>query len=294
MGIYCFFLDLFFLFLLLDLIQLYNFSVKNFWFIDFFPEEFYFKNKDVLYGYGYNYYYLILLLFVLSYLLITVFSWWYTIIDESDHLFSYSDKVSKNLRMGFYLFLCSEIMFFFPFFWAFFAFSLSPDFELGVVWPPQYINVIQWYGLPLLNTIILLTSSISVTWSHGAILSKNLNEYYISIFITILLGCLFLDTQLFEYKNAMFSIENTSFGTVFYSLTGLHGCHVLLGTVGLIFAFYRGHSIYKKKPFNNHYISYYINDFNGFLFTSYYWHFVDIVLLFLYFVVYIWGSIVSV
>jgi heme/copper-type cytochrome/quinol oxidase subunit 3 len=202
--------------------------------------------------------------------------------------------VQKGLRLGFILFIISEIMFFFSFFWAFFHSSVSPSIWIGAVWPPIGIQTINPWALPLLNTIILLSSGITVTWAHKAILCPGyivnipegeiIRQNYRKVVImglvsTILLGLFFTNIQLFEYKHANFSINDGIYGSVFYLLTGFHGFHVLIGTIFLFICLLR-HIAYHFT--SDHHL--------GLEMAIWYWHFVDIVWIFLFIFVYVWGA----
>ena len=208
-----------------------------------------------------------------------LFSWSKDIIIESTFLGYHTNIIIQTLKIGFILFILSEIFFFLSFFWTFFHSSLSPSIEIGTLWPPIGINPLNPLSIPLLNTILLLSSGITVTWSHYALISSNYKETLTSLLITITLGITFTLFQLFEYNQATFSFACSIYGSIFYLLTGFHGFHVLVGTLLLIICYYR--------------ITYYhftTSHHLGFITTSWYWHFVDIIWLFLYIIVYWWGS----
>jgi heme/copper-type cytochrome/quinol oxidase subunit 3 len=178
------------------------------------------------------------------------------------------------------LFLVSEVMFFFALFWTFFHSSLSPDIGIGGIWPPKGINIIPYYQLPLLNTIILLTSGASITWSHLLFTAgerKILVSYPLAL--TILHGFIFTFVQGYEYVHASFTISDSIYGSIFYLITGFHGFHVILGTVALIIAYLR--LVHGSFTISNHL---------GLIFAIWYWHFVDVIWIFLYIIVYWWGS----
>jgi heme/copper-type cytochrome/quinol oxidase subunit 3 len=147
--------------------------------------------------------------------------------------------VQSGLRFGMILFIISEIMFFFAFFWAFFHVSLVPSIFIGAVWPPIGIKVLSPWGLPLLNTIILLSSGISITWAHRGLLSGNRLATLNGLLITVSLGLIFTLFQLIEYIHAPFSINSGIYGSIFFMATGFHGFHVLVGTTFLIVCFLR-------------------------------------------------------
>lgn len=191
----------------------------------------------------------------------------------------HTEAVTKGFRIGFILFICTEIMFFFSFFWGFFHFSLSPAIQVGNVWPPLGIETFSPWKIPLLNTLILLTSGITVTVAHLCILDDDYNNAWQYLAKTIFLGIIFLLLQYWEYNSAGFSISDSAYGSIFFLLTGFHGFHVLVGTIFLLVVFKR-------------LISYnlYADDHVSFELASWYWHFVDVVWIFLYTFVYIWSS----
>lgn len=177
------------------------------------------------------------------------------------------------------LFIVSEVMFFFSFFWAFFHSSLSPSIWIGCVWPPIGIEPINPWGLPFLNTIILISSGVSVTYAHRSMLASYRNGVSIGLFYSILLGVLFTFLQIFEYTVAPFNINDSIYGSIFYVSTGFHGLHVILGTVFLFVTLIR-HLKY-------HFL---VEHHFGFEASIWYWHFVDIVWIFLFVVIYWWGG----
>jgi cytochrome c oxidase subunit 3 len=212
-------------------------------------------------------------------LFLSVFLWWYDMINESVIEGSYTQKVQLNISIGMILFIISEVMFFFGFFWAYFHFSLNPSDTIQGNWPPLSIESIFAYGLPLINTVILLSSGITLTWSHFSLFKNKKNESLIGLFVTIFLGLIFTKIQLMEFYLAKFTIADSAYGSVFYMLTGLHGFHVIIGTIFLIVAFIRMLLNY----FNN-------TRFSGFELSIWYWHFVDVVWLFVFTGIYCWGN----
>jgi len=212
-------------------------------------------------------------------LILSMFMWWYDMIQESVIEGAYTEKVQLNISIGMILFILSEVMFFFGFFWAFFHFSLNPSDAIQGNWPPVSIESIYAFGLPLINTFILLSSGITLTWSHFSLLKKNKIESVLGLFITILLGLVFTRIQFIEFYLAKFTIADSAYGSVFYMLTGLHGFHVIIGTIFLFVAFLRMVFNY----FNN-------TRFSGFELSIWYWHFVDIVWLFVFTFIYYWGN----
>jgi len=298
--------------------------------------------------------------FSIIYLITCLYGWFRDIIVEATYQGQHTLDVQRGLRYGFILFIVSEIMFFFGFFWAFFHVSLSPSIEIGGVWPPKGIHVFNYYEIPLLNTLILLISGATITYAHKAFfigsddtetykyapflgtgydfedlvdrdvenhsdlverfkgrfsnglegyiipdeeysdeLLQNmsfaqkfivLNElfYYHSesrveiakgLLLTIFLGIFFTIIQLYEYINAPFSISDGIYGSIFFLTTGFHGLHVLVGTIFLIVTFCRHYNYHFTRE--HHF---------GFEAAAWYWHFVDIVWLFLYISIYCWGS----
>ena len=230
---------------------------------------------------SFHYYNLSNILLILS-LFSVIFSasiWWRDVIIESTGQGYHTQNVQNGLKYGMFLFIVSEVMFFFAFFWAFFHSSLAPTIEIGSVWPPVGLNVFNAFKVPLLNTLILLLSGASITWAHFAILEQNYKEVNISFKITIALAIFFTTLQITEYLEATFRISDSVYGSTFYMATGFHGFHVIIGTIFIIVGFYRyneGHFT-KKHHF-------------GFEASAWYWHFVDVVWLFLFISVYWWGN----
>lgn len=233
-----------------------------------------------------------------------LFSWFLTVVYESGQG-HHTQVVRRGLRLGMVLFILSEVMLFFSFFWAFFHVSLSPAIILGCVWPPQTIQPLDVWGLPLTNTLLLLTSGLTLTLSHRAML-KATNHYYtkvaaIHLFVTIVLGTTFLCCQFIEYKFGInFTWSETVFGSIFYVTTGFHGLHVVIGTIFLIFCLVRLVVTTLElervqdalRPFCN-YLSIYSfrkEQHIGFEAAAWYWHFVDVVWIFLFLTIYWWNS----
>nr|YP_010693549.1 cytochrome c oxidase subunit III [Scolytoplatypus wugongshanensis]WCB99740.1 cytochrome c oxidase subunit 3 [Scolytoplatypus wugongshanensis] len=220
-------------------------------------------------------------LFILGNLttLLIMYQWWRDVSRESTFQGHHTLEVSKGLRMGMILFITSEVFFFLGFFWAFFHSSLSPNIELGMNWPPKGVETFNPLEIPLLNTLILLSSGISVTWAHHSLMENNFNQATNSLFITVILGIYFSSLQMYEYLEAKFSIADSIFGASFFMTTGLHGLHVLIGSTFLLVCLIR--------LLKNHFSP--IHHF-GFEAAAWYWHFVDVVWLFLYISIYWWGS----
>nr|YP_010586425.1 cytochrome c oxidase subunit III [Oecetis caucula]UZZ44213.1 cytochrome c oxidase subunit III [Oecetis caucula] len=207
------------------------------------------------------------------------YQWWRDIIRESSYQGLHSQEVITNMKWGMILFIVSEIFFFISFFWSFFHSYLSPTVELGMMWPPKSIIPFNPFQIPLLNTIILLTSGIAVTWSHHSMIQNNFTQSVNSLLLCILLGGYFTALQALEYYQAFFSISDSVFSSVFYMATGFHGLHVIIGTLFLIVSLLRMTS--------NNFSSYHHFGFEA---AAWYWHFVDIVWLFLYTLVYWWSN----
>ena len=205
------------------------------------------------------------------------FLWIRDIIRESTFQGKYTLKVLNGLRIGFLLFIISEIFFFISFFWAFFHSSLSPAIEIGSIWPPFGIQPINVFSIPLLNTALLLSSGFTITWCHFNI--KRNHNSRLSLFITILLGLIFTSFQIFEYFESPFSMADSVYGSCFFLLTGFHGFHVIVGTIFLLISFYRLSNFHFTNT--RHF---------GLEAASWYWHFVDVVWIFLFLVLYWWGN----
>jgi cytochrome c oxidase subunit 3 len=215
----------------------------------------------------------------LTILILVSFQWWRDIVREGTFLGFHTSLVTKGLRLGIILFIISEVIFFVSFFWAFFHRRLSPTAELGCIWPPIGIKALNPYQLPLLNTVVLLASGVTVTFCHHRILNKNLLRRKVRLAITIILGGYFTFLQLTEYKETSFSIADRIFGSVFFVATGFHGVHVIIGSIFLLICLLR---LFLEHFSSKHHF--------GFEAASWYWHFVDVVWIFLYCNIYIWGS----
>jgi heme/copper-type cytochrome/quinol oxidase subunit 3 len=207
------------------------------------------------------------------------FNWWHDVIREAVIEGQHTSNVQTGLRLGMILFICSEVMFFFAFFWAFFHASINPDISIGGVWPPVFLETISPWALPLLNTMILLTSGFSVTAAHNAIIWGKRYEALAFLAITCYLAVIFTMYQAKEYQELPFTIADGVYGSTFFMTTGFHGFHVLIGTCFLIVGYLR---VFKGEFTRHHHI--------GFEAAAYYWHFVDIVWLLLFVSIYWWGS----
>lgn len=165
----------------------------------------------------------------------------------------HTHKLEARLRVAFALFILSEVFFFVSFFWAFYDASLSPTVELGLAWPPKGVIPLSTYSVPLLNTVILLSRGITVTWAHHAIMNNLFNKSVVRLGVTVVLGAYFLLMQLAEYNEAQFSISDGVYGSTFFIATGFHGLHVSIGTV---FLFYVLLLLLNSKLTCNHHFSF--------------------------------------
>ena len=212
--------------------------------------------------------------------LFTMYSWWADCVREAE-AGEHSKVVQIHLRYGMILFIASEVMFFVGWFWSWFDFSLFPSQidEIGGVWPPQSIEVLDPFKLPLLNTLLLLCSGTTLTWSHHSLLHGDREGAKQGLWLTIILGLVFSAVQAYEYMHASFPFAGLNYSAAFYMATGFHGFHVIVGTIMLIVCLarlYKGHFTPKQHL--------------GFETTAWYWHFVDVVWLFLFVTIYVWGS----
>lgn len=221
------------------------------------------------------------LLVSVSLLLITIiaYTWWRDITREATFQGHHTLVVQRGLKYGMLLFILSEVMFFFSFFWAFFHSSLGPELHIGGVWPPVGIQTINAFDVPLLNTVILLSSGATVTWAHHAIIAGDRKNAINALVVTIILAAIFTFLQGMEYLEAPFTIADSVYGSVFFVSTGFHGLHVLIGTIFLTVMLIR---LIRHHFTKHHHI--------GFEAAAWYWHFVDIVWLFLYVFIYWWGG----
>ena len=205
--------------------------------------------------------------------------WFRDIISEGTFLGNHTLAVQKGLNLGVILFIVSEALFFLAIFWAFFHSALTPTIELGGQWPPMGIEPVNPFELPLLNTVILLSSGATITYAHHSLIKGDRKgSLYGSIF-TVLLALIFTLFQGIEYSVSSFTISDGAYGTCFFFGTGFHGFHVIIGTIFLSVALWR---IYAYHLTDHHHLGYE----GGIL----YWHFVDVVWLFLYVSMYYWGS----
>jgi len=205
--------------------------------------------------------------------------WWSNIILESTIQGFHTKRVQYGLRLGIGLFIVSEIFFFVGFFWAYLHCSLSPNVELGSCWPPLGLQSLSAFHVPLLNTVVLLSSGATVTWSHSALKTGSTPTSFAALGTTVLLGAFFTILQGFEYHISSFCISDGAYGSCFYLATGFHGLHVIIGTFFLTIRLWRILALHYTP--SRHL---------GFEFACWYWHFVDVVWIFLYLIIYIWGA----
>jgi len=216
--------------------------------------------------------------------LICMFGWWRDVLKESATPGLHTPVVRLGLRYGMILFIASEVMFFVAFFWAYFHFALYPDHVAGAaaataIWPPAGVKTFDPWGLPLLNTMILLLSGCTVTWAHHALIENDRKSLILGLALTVVLGLLFTTLQVWEYTLAPFNFTGGVYPSTFFLATGFHGFHVVVGTIFLAVCLFRamaGHFTPER-----HF---------GFEAAAWYWHFVDVVWLFLFVSIYWWGA----
>jgi cytochrome c oxidase subunit 3 len=220
-------------------------------------------------------------LFIVGAILTTLisFQWWRDVSRESRYQGLHTNIVSNGIKLGIILFITSEVLFFFSFFWGFFHNRLAPSLELGIAWPPNGITPFNPYQVPLLNTIILLASGVTITWAHHALIENFFRKRKTRLGLTLLLGVYFSFLQGLEYTDSSFCISDSSYGSRFFIITGFHGLHVLIGSAFILVTLVRITSFVFSKA--HHF---------GFEAAAWYWHFVDVVWLLLYIRLYWWGS----
>ena len=220
----------------------------------------------------------------------TMIGWWRDVVREAQYEGHHTRVVQLSHRYGMILFIASEVMFFVAWFWAYFNTALFPN-ELhdiarlqatGGVWPPKGIETFDPWHLPLLNTLILLTSGTTVTWAHHALLENDRQGLKWGLALTILLGLSFTSVQAYEYAHAAFAFKGHIYGATFFMATGFHGAHVIIGSIFLI--------VCLARALAGHFTP---TQHIGFEFAAWYWHFVDVVWLFLFTCIYVWGAGVS-
>ncbi|GJE61531.1 cytochrome c oxidase subunit 3 [Methylobacterium trifolii] len=218
--------------------------------------------------------------------LYTMYSWWKDVVHEANNG-DHTRVVQLHHRYGMMMFIASEVMFFVAWFWAYFEAALYTADPIqasrveftGGTWPPKGIEAFDPWHLPLLNTLILLTSGTTVTWAHHALLHGDRKGLKYGLWLTVILGLLFTACQAYEYGHAHFAFSGSIYSSTFFMATGFHGAHVIIGTIFLGICLYRA----------------YLGQFTttqhlGFEFAAWYWHFVDVVWLFLFAAIYVWGS----
>ena len=220
----------------------------------------------------------ILIKFGLIILLVTIIQWWRDVIREATYQGKHTTKVEKGIRLGIVLFILSEVIFFFAFFWAYFHSSLSPTLELGSTWPPKGVIPINPFDVPLLNTTVLLRRGATITWAHITLMEGKALQTQLAITMTVLLGLYFTLLQAIEYVLAPFAIADSVYGSTFYVATGFHGLHVIIGTSFIL--------VITIRQIKYHFSS---RHHFGFEARAWYWHFVDVVWLFLFICIYWWG-----
>lgn len=219
-----------------------------------------------------------LFLLGISITIMIIYQWWRDVIREGTFQGIHTYQVVIGLRWGIILFITSEVFFFLSFFWGFFHRRLSPSVELGIQWPPIGIQAFNPLQIPLLNTLILLTSGLTVTWAHHRLMENNYKITTQGLLLTVILGVYFTILQGYEYVEAPFTISDSAYGSSFFIATGFHGLHVIIGTSFLLVCLIR--------HVNNHFSSIHHIGFEA---AAWYWHFVDVVWLFLYISIYWWG-----
>jgi cytochrome c oxidase subunit 3 len=227
---------------------------------------------------GFSHAHNVLILSFLALILSMTF-WFRDVISEATYLGNHTLAVQRGLNMGVALFIVSEALFFLAIFWTFFHSALSPTVELGTQWPPMGMEAINPFELPLLNTVILLSSGVTVTYAHHSLIQGNRSGALWGLIFTIILAVVFTACQGVEYAVASFTISDGAYGSCFFFGTGFHGFHVIIGTIFLLVGFWRMLAYHLTE---NHHL--------GLEGGILYWHFVDVVWLFLYVSIYYWGS----
>jgi heme/copper-type cytochrome/quinol oxidase subunit 3 len=212
-------------------------------------------------------------------LLATRYVWWRDMVREGTLEGQHTTLVQLGLRFGRMLFMASEVLFFFAFFWAFFWSALAPTPEIGRVWPPKGMEVLSAWEMPFLNTLMLLSSGASVTWAHHARVAGYRHQAMQALALTMVLAMVFTALQGFEYSHAGFTMADGVYGSTFYRATGFHGFHVFMGTCFLTVCLLRLMAYHFTRQ--HHF---------GFEAAAWYWHFVDVVWLFLFVTIYWWGG----
>lgn len=212
-------------------------------------------------------------------LIMSIYLWFFDIVQEATYAGHHTLAVRSGLRYGFLLFVASEVMLFVGFFWAFFHASYSPSVFIGYEWPPVGISSIPVFEFPLFNTALLIISGLSITWAHRGLAMGSFAHAIDAFLVTIILGFFFVVLQMFEYYEASYDITDSIYGSTFYSLTGLHGLHVIIGVSFITVCFIR---LLRRHYLTNHYL--------GFILAVWYWHFVDVVWIIVFLSVYCWTA----
>ena len=222
---------------------------------------------------------IIVLPFAVLTILFTIILWWRDVIREASYCGDHTIKVQKGLEWGIILFITSEVIFFSAFFWAFFHRRLAPSIELGCSWPPTGIWPLNPFSIPLLNTAVLLSSGVTVTYAHHALLNYSNKETISGLLLTVILGAYFTKLQANEYIETSFRFADRVYGSTFFIATGFHGLHVIIGSLFLLTCLVRAKFIQLSK--SHHF---------GFEAAAWYWHFVDVVWIFLFLSIYWWAT----
>ncbi len=207
--------------------------------------------------------------------LLTMALWWMDVVKES-HGGDHTPVVQLGLRYGMVLFIASEVMFFVAWFWAYFNAALYPTEFIGSQWPPEGIQTFDPWHLPFINTLILLLSGTTVTWAHHALIEGDRKGLKNGLWCTVILGVCFTALQAYEYSHAAYGFTDGIYASTFYMATGFHGFHVLVGTIFLTVCLIRAHRGHFRPE--KHF---------GFEAAAWYWHFVDVVWIFLFFCIYV-------
>ncbi len=208
--------------------------------------------------------------------------WFRDIIKESNTPGVHTKEVQNGLKIGMGLFIASEMMLFVAFFWGYFHSAMSPNEATGFMWPPKGIITLDPFGLPYLNTLLLLLSGTTITWAHHSLLDNNKKDMLNGLMLTVALGVIFSFVQGLEYHHASFALKDGIYPSSFYMATGFHGAHVIVGTLMILVCYFRG----RNSEFTPTHLV-------GFEAAAWYWHFVDVVWLFLFVSIYWWGFVPS-
>lgn len=220
-----------------------------------------------------------LLIFAFIFVVLIFIYWTRDIVREFLYLGVHTLKSKEGINSGFNLFIISEAFFFAGFIYAYFYSALAPTIYLGASWPPVGLEALDPWGIPFLNTLILLTSGSTATYAHNALLSDRRRDGLLGLLLTIILAWAFTGLQVYEYYEASFSLSDSIYGGVFFSTVSLHGAHVVIGTLFLMVAYYR----LSKFQFS-------AKSHIGLETSLLYWHFVDLIWLFVFSFYYIWAA----